>query len=167
MSTLEQTNETVTPAGDGVDHINIYTGGQTKLGRLLSNLAPVSFIHPTHGKFNTVEGFWYWARCGYIEKYWEDFSTASGFDAKRLGKTLPRVEATDFQKQIENVIELKIRQNQELRELLRESTLPLRHYYFYGSGDKVKVIDMSKKYSWQIEHIDSIRNVLKGNTRND
>jgi len=165
MSTSE--NEQVGPGSDGDDHINIYTGGKTKLGRLLSNLAPIGFIHPQHGKFNTVEGFWYWARCGYIEKHWEDFSTASGFDAKRLGKTLPRVEAADFHEQIKNVIELKIRQNQELRELLRESTLPLCHYYCYGSGDKVKVIDMSEKYSWQIEHINSIRNVLKGNTRND
>lgn len=166
MSSETPANETVAPVTDGEDHINIYTGGKTRLGRLLSNLAPVGFIHPTHGKFDTVEGFWYWARSGFIEKYWEDFSTASGFDAKRLGKTLPRVEADDFQDQIKKVIELKIRQNQELRELLRESTLPLRHYYCYGSGDKVKVIDMSKKYSWQIEHIDSIRNVLKGITRN-
>jgi hypothetical protein len=34
------------PTTDGIDHINIYSKGYTKLGRLLSNFTKSEFTHP-------------------------------------------------------------------------------------------------------------------------
>jgi len=49
---------------DGVTHINIYSKGKTKLGRLLTNFAHTPFTHAEYGQFASVEGFWYWIRDG-------------------------------------------------------------------------------------------------------
>ena len=47
---------------DGIDHINIYSKGYTKLGRLLSNFTKSEFTHPIYGHFMSVEGFWYYIK---------------------------------------------------------------------------------------------------------
>lgn len=46
------------PKNDGIDHINVYSGGATELGRLLTNFAHTPFENE-YGKFESVEGFWY------------------------------------------------------------------------------------------------------------
>jgi hypothetical protein len=50
----------IKPSEDGVTHINVYSRGNTELGRLLSNFAHTPFSHPEFGEFASVEGFWYW-----------------------------------------------------------------------------------------------------------
>lgn len=50
----------VNPELDGIDHINVYSQGKTKLGRLLSNFANTPFEIPGLGRFQSVESYWYY-----------------------------------------------------------------------------------------------------------
>jgi hypothetical protein len=45
----------IKPSEDGVTHINVYSRGNTELGRLLSNFAHTPFSHPEFGEFASVE----------------------------------------------------------------------------------------------------------------
>lgn len=159
------------PLKDGIEHINVYTKGSTMLGRALSNLSDYSFEHPLYGHFRTVEGFWYYALLGYQH---DDFRELSGFDAKALGKEwrkgsnwnrVPdylRIPAeAEFRSNIRLAVDAKIEQNSAIKELLRQSHLPLVHYYWYGNIDNPNVKEAG--HQWLIEHIEGTRNRLQQN----
>jgi hypothetical protein len=120
------------PTNDGVDHINIYSRGKTELGKLLSNFAFSIFEHPHHGKFTSVEGYWYYLKTGCL--YYQELSGLYGFKAKAVGKKLEVVGHPDFDFQIELALWCKVMQNPYIKERLRESTLPFAHYYYYGNA---------------------------------
>ena len=134
------------PANDGIDHINIYSKGQTELGRLLSNFAETPFEHPLFGYFESVEGFWYWSKTG---KMHDDLRYLSGYDAKAIGKKYKEVFNPAFEKEIKECITLKIEQNRTLFEMLKASTHPFTHYYVYE--DK---IEEPKGNKWEEQHIE-------------
>ena len=48
------------PNEDGITHINICSKGKTELGRLLSNFAHTPFWLQGAGRFESVEGYWFW-----------------------------------------------------------------------------------------------------------
>lgn len=121
------------PLNDGVDHINIYSRGRTALGRLLSNFAYSVFEHPTHGKFASVEGYWYYLKTGC--QHYHELSGLYGFRAKSVGKKFESVGHPDFDFQIELAMWCKVMQNPSIKEQLKESTLPFAHYYFYGNAN--------------------------------
>lgn len=148
----------IRPSEDGITHINIYTKGATKLGKDLSNLAPIGFVHPVFGYFRTVEGFWYWRKTGGVH---DALRECSGFEAKKLGKTLERVECLTFNEDVLEAIRCKLRQNVDLRIALTASELPFAHYYFYGDrNDDPKVIHLPQ-YDWMVDEITRIRKVCK------
>lgn len=141
---------------DGISHINIYSRGKTELGRFLSNFALSPFIHPKFGSFNTVEGFWHYLRTG---KKHECFRTLSGMDCKKISKQYEKQDCDNFQRYIKEAILLKIESNEKFKLLLKESTLPLTHYYYYGDESSYKIVvpDNSK---WLINYIEDIRKYL-------
>lgn len=141
----------IDPDKDGVEYINIWTKGKTELGRNLTNLAPISFTHPEHGKFATLEGYWYWLATG---KCNDQFKTLSGYEAKQLGKTLPKVPNPTFIAEFTRGMLLRLNQNGVLARDLRASTLPLKHFYNYGG----KIIDCTEKHQWQLDVYDAYRN---------
>ena len=143
---------------DGIDHINIYSRGKTELGGFLSNFAYSPFNHPKFGSFNTVEGFWHWLKTG---KKHDEFRILSGMDSKKLSRKLEGSFPENFKKTIKEAILLKIESNEKFKQLLKESTLPLTHYYYYGDEVTHKIItpDNSK---WLINYIEDIRKYLKG-----
>ena len=124
------------PQREGIDHINIYTRSSTRLGKLASNMGPVSFVHPDHGYFKTMEHFWYWLGTGKTESLRE---IENPFNVKAAGKTLPKVFVENFPEQIETAIRLKVAQSEELTRLLKENTLPFAHYYYYGTAENCVV----------------------------
>lgn len=148
----------LTPEGDGVDHINVYTRGHTALGRSLSNLADIPVDHPTLGRFRTLEGLWFWAATGMTNNM---LRVVNGYDARKIGSNMPKVWDDKFQTLIKVGIAAKILGNTELFETLRTAYthLPLHHYYCYGKGDKVKVV-VPKGHRWQMETIEQIRSVI-------
>lgn len=146
-----------TPETDGVDHINIYSKGKTELGRLLTNLAHTPFTFPLHGSFSSVESFWYYAKTGFLHP---QLKPLYGFRAKEEGKKYAIVFCPQFEELILEAIRCKLRQHKRLRELLTKSTLPLTHYYVYGTHSDWKVIPQTK-YNWQTEEISRIRSVCQ------
>lgn len=154
------------PISDGVDHINVYTKGATSLGKALSNLARIELTHPRYGRWPSVENLWYWLSTGKRAHLEDEFRQCSPWDAKRIGTPMERVKYPEFEQEILEAIEFKIKQNQWLADELKESTLPLTHYFVYGNADahgNYKVIDLSERYAWQLNHICTIRQELQGN----
>jgi len=145
------------PNLDGITHINVYSKGQTKLGRGLSNFAHTPFDHPKDGHCESVEGYWYYLKSGrefpYLKTLW-------GNEAKQEGKRYPRVESSDFLENIKEAITCKILQTPELLKDFRESTLPFSHYYWYGSifNPRVLAKDADK---WMVDHLEELRSRLK------
>jgi hypothetical protein len=143
------------PKDDGITHINIYSRGKTELGRLLSNFAFTPF-ECSDGKFNSVEGYWYWllgAR--------DSIRNLSGFTAKKIGredaeKNIPKYSKQEFETKIKKAFRAKLQANLELKELFIGSSLPFDHYYVVNG----KRIDADKHY-WQIEYWEILRENLK------
>ncbi len=134
---------------DGVDHINVYSKGETALGRWLSNFARSPILIPVDGLFQSVEGYWYWLRTGdeRLRKLW-------GFEAKRVGRESQEREPAGFQDKIRKAIQIKLESNPEMLEVFRESTLPLEHYYVFSGVKK------DAGYKWILEHLEELRRTL-------
>ena len=150
------------PQYDGVDHINVYSRGRTPLGQELSNLAHQSLQHPKYGFFASVEALWYWLGTGMQHDHLRRLYSHS---AKSAGIRLTGVpvDQTFFNDTIKDGLRLKVVQNPKLCEALKKSTLPLRHYYVYGTNPFV--IHERKKHHWQMECLEDIRNQLKNGTK--
>ena len=139
------------PAEDGVTHINVYSKGRTELGRFLSNFARAPFDHPEHGRFESVEGLWYWltARDDRLRSVW-------GWEAKRLGRELRGedwVDAPEFRRDIRIGIAAKLATYPDMADMLGRSTLPLAHYYTYDD----KVIEPAQG-RWVIDYLSTFQN---------
>lgn len=171
------------PTEDGRSHINIYSSGNTRLGRLLSNLAnsPVMFGDV---RYNSAEAFWY---CNLLEcshrvdgfdvkkKPWSDLRTAYGGYAKKLGRQLceaagitdeEKIEITSseaFRRAFRVALRSKVDLNEELAQLLAESTLPFKHYYYYGMKVPYRVVELPH-HDWQLMFWESLRQELKEET---
>ena len=142
---------------DGIDHINIYSKGNTEIGRMLSNFYRFKIL-TNDGDFDSVEAYWYWLG---IEdcKEKDVLRHAYGFTAKQIGKDLikkhnPRHD-DEFEKKILKAIWYKFRRNKNLLHA-EYLCLPFEHYYNYGG----KIIDVKNKYLWMIDGIEKMRDFL-------
>ena len=152
---MPKTNTRVEPkkSEDGISHINIYTKGMTRLGRLLTNLADIQVDHPTYGTFRTAEGLWYYLKTG---KMHENLRALTGFQAKEFGKTLEVVFNQHFQKEFKEGLYAKITSHPELLSLFKSSTLPFTHYYVYGKDNK-QIVVIPKGTQWMIDYFEELR----------
>lgn len=142
---------------DGITHINIYSRGQTELGRMLSNFYKFP-IKTLDGDFMSVEGYWYWLS---IEdcKEKELLRELYGFTAKKKGREILEYRKSrfddNFEKKIRYAIWYKFRRNSHL--ITKEfETLPFEHYYCFGG----KIMDVKKTYLWMVECIEKMRKYL-------
>src|SRR5690606_29875574 len=142
---------------DGVDHINIYSKGRTRLGRLCSNHADIAVDHPKYGGFRTMEGLWYFLRTGMKHDL---LRMLSGYDARVKGRELEKVWNENFTLEFKMGLAAKVRDCPELQTLLKDSDLPFVHYYCYGKGENCKVI-VPKGHEWQIAFWERLRHCLK------
>ena len=113
---------------DGKTHINIYSCGQTDLGRALSNFSPIpegGEIETPDGPFHTIEGYYFWLGTGDPR-----FRTCEGSRAKALSKLLPQTQhVSDFKERVAQALQAKLDASPSIQQMLRECTLPLTHYY--------------------------------------
>jgi len=155
---------------DGITHINIYTKAKTELGKLLTNLSNISIeveYNEKILKFKSLEGWWYFLKIKDLKnKECFELCDLSGFDCKTFGqKELKELEEkqlnnTDFF--IDNILK-SIRYkifNSKIKDLLKQSSLPFTHYYYYGNENNFKVIDLTPN-NWILEEIEKIRKELK------
>ncbi len=146
---------------DGVKFINVYSQGQTRLGRELSNFHNSVFVHPKHGKFGSVEAAYYFFLTGSIHPR---IKMLSGARAKSEGsKLVPREwrkegnMVTEFLKDnVRYCIQLKLKQNRDILYRLISTDLPLEH--FYVDGDK---ITNKNQHKWILDEINRIRRITK------
>lgn len=152
------------PREDGKEHINIWSRGRTELGRRLSFFSREPFVHPTFGAFDSMEAAWYWLATGCQH---DGLRQTAGFAAKHVGRLLPRVQRETFREDVLSCLRCKLEQTEDLRELLRESSLRFEHYYCYGDiekgPDKVKVIPLPQ-HQWWVDEIERIRSELKASS---
>lgn len=129
---------------DGETHINIYSKGKTEIGKWLSNFSYVP-IQTEHGRFNSIEGYWYW-----LTTLNDKLRELHGFSAKKLGKEsemLQQLSAEEFKSCICKAIDLKLKTKHKW--VAESVNLPLKHYYEYG-GKRVE----KQEYNWITEHIE-------------
>lgn len=161
----QEKHEYFDPTDDGFTHINTYSKGRTELGRMLSNFAFSPFVYAEYGKFNSVEGYWYWYLTG--QKH-DDLRTLSGSYAKVKGQSYvsDRIEHSLSEETIEimqGAIICKIAQNPKLQEMLLSSTLPFCHYYYMHG----RVINPFDGHDWFSETLEDIRTALKSGTNDE
>lgn len=141
---------------DGVTHINCYSKGKTPLGCALSNFALSPFELPDHGKFASVEGYWYW-----LGNEFEQLRTMHGLEAKQEGQAIVKAwdyrRLSDFEFQVKRGILAKIVQRPVLAEEVRASTLPFEHYYVDQKGVPIFL----PQYRWMMDWLEEIRRALK------
>lgn len=145
------------PNEDGDKHINVYSKGKTDLGRWLSNFTHSPFIHPEYGKFESMEGFWYWVKTGMSHGI---LKTVWGWKAKEMGKKYPIKKCSNFRSIIKSGIKCKILQSKDYKDKFILSNLPFEHYYFYGTVQKTKII-VPPGSDMFIEILEEIRKELK------
>jgi predicted NAD-dependent protein-ADP-ribosyltransferase YbiA (DUF1768 family) len=154
-----------TPDTEGIDHINAYSKSRTELGRLLSNFAHTPFTCKD-GQFASIEAYWYWlVACTHPSR--EELRPLWGFRAKQFGRKLACGNYRDdeeFQQKIHKACWRKILSHQQLKELLQESSLPIVHYYAYGSPTIVKIPERGE---WVWAWYEKARAYLKEHTKED
>lgn len=151
----------IDPTKDGIDHINIYSKGETELGQWLSNFAHTPIDLP-EGRFNSLEGYWYYLLTpddvpekDILKKCW-------GFETKKLGRKLTEqdwptnFELVHFKYKFTMAMQDKIDQHPIIKNLLKESTLPFKHYYLYND----KLIE-PKNCKWILDFWEDYRNTIK------
>lgn len=149
-----------TPNKDGIDHINVYSKALTEAGRKLTNYSHAPFDHPLYGKFESMEGFWFWLSSG---KQFNKLRNLHGFKANQLGKIVcskGSVKIDNFKEIILEAMRVKLRQNPHILQLLVETgDLPLVHYYYdYNELDLSKSkVTYLKKYQWQMDELMKVR----------
>lgn len=153
----------IDPSKDGVDHINVYSKGKTRLGRMLSNFHAHD-IETEDGWFMSVEGYWYWLSASDTEPKRERLRRLYGFDAKKLGREMkaadwPKLDG--FRRKIRGAIWAKIDTCPELQKLMAANTLPYRHYYTYGDTDP-KVVEPGEG-EWILKFIEKAARCVKEN----
>jgi len=97
------------PSEDGITHINIYSKGKTEIGRFASNFA-FSPFECEDGKFDSIEGYWYWLTINPSNPRRDELRKLYGFEAKRIGRELRGKDWNldeEFKKKICNAIKIK------------------------------------------------------------
>lgn len=134
------------------DHINVYSKGESELGRLLSNFAHIPLDLPVHKHFESMEGYWYWLtkRDDRLREEW-------GYSAKQLGRKLPNMnKCINFERCIKEALLLKLK-NPAIHKLLKETKpITLRHYYV---NDGI-INDQTEKNQWWLNTISNYWNAM-------
>lgn len=140
---------------DGVNHINIYERGTTRLGMMLADEHEQSFVHPEFGPFRSIAGLWHYLKS---EDRDDLFRTLLGKRIKMLARDkAKRHTVKDFKYTILMGHWAKVKAKAKIRTEMTASTLPFDYYYIYGSGLRIR----SRNSQWLIAGLEEIRLALK------
>lgn len=153
LSKLMGDKKRINPENDGKDHINTSAISKTRLGKLLDINAFSKFKHSQLGEFASLGGFRF-----FLAGDQDDvFRTLSDTRVRVVGsrKTLKRVD--NFRTIMAEATWDKITQNNELINLMVESTLPFRSYYLQG---ELQLPSFSNDDSWYMPILEECRRAL-------
>ena len=156
MNEYGEVDNNIDPKRDGIDFINVYSRGNTKLGRFLSNMyyAP---IDTPYGRFDTIEGYWHYLSLSDNCPDKEQLKTADGFHARKIGQSLREqygtVERDDFETLISDALSEKLALyiDDWDEEYVKIGGVPLKHYYVSSNG---KTVDLTRRYKWMLDLLD-------------
>lgn len=147
------------PEDDGKRHINVYSQGNTRLGRMMSNFYRQHIETSDNGYFSSIEGYWYWLQTSHGDR--DELRDMHGASAKETGrrwrKSHPRPWDNQFRLKIFQAMLIKVRTNLSLFQLLKENELPFHHYYV----DKGKIIEANPENDWILGCWDLISALVK------
>lgn len=145
------------PEDDGVTHINIFPHGNTPLGRRLAPFANISFDHPYHGSFCSLEGFWHWLRTGRKD---DQLRLLTGMAAKVRGRESESSYYAPFQDEIVGANYQKIIQHNYLLDDFVSSTLPFTYYYLMEENGQ-KVMRPGSGGPWIVDGLETLRQEMR------
>src|SRR5574343_285348 len=146
--------------GDGIDHINIYSFGETDLGQALSHDSPVSFRHNRFGFFSSMEVFWHYIQS---EERDDRIRSMSRPSFKKFKSKLTYTMVTNFRAIIMDSNYQRIAQNPKIVEAIKESVLPFDCYH--NSNEHIR--QRPKYFAWLLYGFEEIRKALKENREPD
>lgn len=144
---------------EGIDHINAYSKSTLLLGRQLSNFYNSPVTLPEDGYFASLEAYWYW-----LQTHDESLRNLHGSEAKNAGEKSRKkhsIPCEHFESKFKEAMEYKLKQNLPILHALKESSLPIVHYYVSYSKGK-KVVEMVYSHQWIWHHYECLRAKLKG-----
>lgn len=165
---------------DGYTHINIYSNGQTRLGRDLSNFTQFKVTTP-HGMFESMEGYYH-----YLKLYrsliaggmstednadtfaqLDGLRTVYGRAAQLLGRSL-RKQFTDmqiwivdvpdagFNADFETALLNRIVNDGQLYDKVLSNSLPYVHYYA-----TTKYVHYEQRFDWLADRVNCVVEKIK------
>lgn len=141
--------------GDGVDHINIWTGAETELGRVLAHGAKVPFVHPLFDRFNCVESFWHYVA---TEEHDDRIRHMNGKALQEFASVMTKLRVPNFRAIIMHANWLKVSQYSEIEHEIKESVLPFDCYYINKRDSNIPI--RTNFASWVIDGFEEIRKAV-------
>ena len=142
---------------DGVDHINTTNKVATRLGSLLSSQARSFFKHHLCGQFMSLESFMW-----YVRTENDQFRALPGHKAAVAGKKMSFAEKSKVSKSdlvliCADAYWQLVCQNDEIVNLMKDSTLPFDMYIVNTEGFRERVANAP----WIVQTLELIRRALK------
>lgn len=143
---------------DGTEHVNIWDKGQTNMGKALSTLADLPFVHNVYGKFRSIEGFYHYIRS--VDQN-DAMRKVAGYWARKAGQRLEVKHVPDFKKIIADANWQKIQQIPVLMEELKNLStfVALDSYYIQNEEPLVRVRPPTA--AWMVPAFHEIRMALQ------
>lgn len=126
------------PVNDGIDHINCYRKGATRLGRWLAGCTHSPFVHPNYGRFACFEGYVTWLATG---KRINSLKTLHGLPISSYSRKyeLTLQQENDMRKDIVDGLVCKIQQDPEMQYDLLGTNLPFVQYRVLVDGSTARM----------------------------
>lgn len=150
----------INPKLDGIDHVNMYSKGNTNLGRFLTNFAHTP-IDLEDGHFESIEAYWYWLSIPAYAPERDILAGMYGWKAKDMGRKLRKkyrpVHIPDFEERIRKAVRTKLRTHTAWQSSPYVN-LPIEHYYVYNN----RIYNLERTFGWLTkmirEEMDAILN---------
>jgi hypothetical protein len=145
------------PTGrDGVDHINIFEGATTDLGKCLSHSSQLRFNHELYGGFSNIESFWYYIRS---VEHDDRVRKLTGAKLKAFADEMTPRRVKNFMAIILVANWQRVNQYPELKAAVKENTLPFECYSYLKRQDGIR--QRPPHAHWMIPLFEEISLALK------
>jgi hypothetical protein len=140
---------------DGEDHINIWAGATTELGKILDHNGPLPLNHSYFNNFDSMTAFWYYIRSKERDDRIRAMRPTAAY---RFGKSLTLTRVSNFKAIIGDSNWQRIKANKSLTEMIKKSTLPFDCYFV------LRDTGMRRRpsfFGWLLWSFEEIRSAIK------